>query len=793
MPQKDLKVFLIITTNEHFRKTFTHFISIGGGKVVKEEKNFPIECAILDLSCVDQDMIDAIRKKNPTSCIALVTSESYSPAVLKSLYDRYNPNFVLPIDLSEDEIKAVVHTFFVKEEKLELVVSQDLVDKYRGNVFEKLDQMYSYIERLRVKVDPKEIKMLRTEAHKLAGSGASYGFKTMGQACSSLDIYLTPFVEKSEDLPKDFLSTCSSLLRKSILCFQKIELFTELKEANVIVKSKEKNASLSCIYLVSGDNLVQRLFSSGAASRFLNLVSETNPQQAIDNLKSGKIKPACMILEQEYPLFRMKAINLISAIQDISQTTIGIITSKRSIEDIVKLTDSNISFVLRKPITEQEVTEALDMLVQKTISTNQRALIVDDDPDAALVLRKALDSFGVETEVLYDERNLYKVLEKFAPNILFLDLQLETYSGFQLLKSLRSDVTYRRLSIILYTSSRSKELLLKCNESGVNDILFKPLDIEELKRKLQLISSQQEFLLQSALDLKTGLLLQESFTRRVMDLINFVPPSLKVALVLLHIQGFDILKRTYGDEVLTQIIRGVAIEAKLHFVGNVAIGLVSDEVLGVLIFKGSSGELDFQFENLRKNFLQDIQVYTSIEAPVKLYAGVCICDSQEGIVYRQLVDIAFNALKEAERKPEPNMVSLHPAGDIARISEPATVILVDDDENLLRLMSEAFKRSGFQVITFSLGQDAVDYFFSLSSIPKNLLIVLDRILPDMDGIDILRGIRIKFPHQMLVIFLSSLTTEEDVLRGIEEGAIDYVFKPFNMNILIKKAKTLIKL
>ncbi|MBU6382796.1 MAG: response regulator [Verrucomicrobia bacterium] len=121
------------------------------------------------------------------------------------------------------------------------------------------------------------------------------------------------------------------------------------------------------------------------------------------------------------------------------------------------------------------------------------------------------------------------------------------------------------------------------------------------------------------------------------------------------------------------------------------------------------------------------------------------------------------------------------------------IVIVDDDETLLKLLTYEFHNIGFEVKTFVLGKPALDFL----SVEKNLndvaLVILDRILPDMDGIDILKKFTQMFPKQVPVLILSVLADEQNVLTGLNLGAVDYVAKPFSVFLLLQKALHLLGL
>lgn len=120
-----------------------------------------------------------------------------------------------------------------------------------------------------------------------------------------------------------------------------------------------------------------------------------------------------------------------------------------------------------------------------------------------------------------------------------------------------------------------------------------------------------------------------------------------------------------------------------------------------------------------------------------------------------------------------------------------TVAIVDDDEDLLQLLMTLFKSEGFDVQGFKNGKEALAYLLNEKNIPSISLLILDRMLPDMDGIEILKLFRSKFHDKIPVLILSVLSAEKDVLQGLQKGAIDYMAKPFSIQILLQKARKLI--
>ncbi|MBN9378570.1 MAG: hypothetical protein BGO14_08750 [Chlamydiales bacterium 38-26] len=129
-------------------------------------------------------------------------------------------------------------------------------------------------------------------------------------------------------------------------------------------------------------------------------------------------------------------------------------------------------------------------------------------------------------------------------------------------------------------------------------------------------------------------------------------------------------------------------------------------------------------------------------------------------------------------------------GEDLKLQKRNTIVIVDDDLDLLKLLLSAYEAEGFDVKGFSNGKEAIAYLDLDSNIQTTRLLILDRLLPDMDGLDILRQFSQKLKAHTPVLILSVLSGERDVLSGLKEGAVDYIEKPFNLTILMEKTTAL---
>lgn len=114
-----------------------------------------------------------------------------------------------------------------------------------------------------------------------------------------------------------------------------------------------------------------------------------------------------------------------------------------------------------------------------------------------------------------------------------------------------------------------------------------------------------------------------------------------------------------------------------------------------------------------------------------------------------------------------------------------TVLVIDDDRTLLRLVQEALAKASFRVILASNGIDGLQEVY----VRQPDLIILDVMMPRMDGWETFS--RIRQVSQVPIIMLTAKESESDKLRGFQLGVDDYVTKPFSLAELTARAQAVI--
>ena len=138
------------------------------------------------------------------------------------------------------------------------------------------------------------------------------------------------------------------------------------------------------------------------------------------------------------------------------------------------------------------------------------------------------------------------------------------------------------------------------------------------------------------------------------------------------------------------------------------------------------------------------------------------------------------------KPPKPSAAKVDPRSDK---SEKRRILVVDDERDITEMVAFNLQRNGYEVLTSDNGPDALEV--ARREVPD--LIVLDLMLPGLDGMEVTRRLKAEAKTARIpIIMLSAKGEETDVVVGLTLGADDYVTKPFSMKILLARLGTVLR-
>src|SRR5688500_17239550 len=120
------------------------------------------------------------------------------------------------------------------------------------------------------------------------------------------------------------------------------------------------------------------------------------------------------------------------------------------------------------------------------------------------------------------------------------------------------------------------------------------------------------------------------------------------------------------------------------------------------------------------------------------------------------------------------------------MADPATILLVDDEESVQKLLTYPLERDGFTVVHARDGEEALARFAA----EEIDLVVLDLMLPRLDGLEVCK--RLRAESSVPIIMLTARDDELDKVLGLELGADDYITKPFSIREFRSRVRALLR-
>lgn len=131
--------------------------------------------------------------------------------------------------------------------------------------------------------------------------------------------------------------------------------------------------------------------------------------------------------------------------------------------------------------------------------------------------------------------------------------------------------------------------------------------------------------------------------------------------------------------------------------------------------------------------------------------------------------------------------AIHPLPTFVKPMNTIRILLVEDEEHLQEAIKLNLEMEGYKVVTAGTGPEAVKLFKH----ERFNLVVLDVMLPELDGFGVCEAIRLH-NNTVPILFLSAKNTPEDKIMGLKRGADDYLTKPFNLEEFLLRVQVLVK-
>ncbi len=317
----------------------------------------------------------------------------------------------------------------------------------------------------------KELQAAKQEAHKLAGSLATFGYPDGSKLARSLEHLLmsdSPF----------------TLFEIERYC----ELVTALQQALAKAPVTQTASPISTtpaykVLVIDDDVALTEQLKAESEAWGVRLKVVSNLTNARSRLK--QTTPDLVLLDLSFPDAELDGLTLLQEIKgQTPNLPVIIFTVRDSLTDRLAVSRLGARQFLHKPATTEQIFRTITQVLSPYKTSRAKVLIVDDDPAALTLLSSILTPWGLEVITLSEPQNFWEVLVSTLPNLLLLDLEMPNVSGLELCQVVRQDSQWGNLPILVVTAHTDADSLVGAFAAGADDFITKPVLGPELVTRI---------------------------------------------------------------------------------------------------------------------------------------------------------------------------------------------------------------------------------------------------------------------------------------------------------------------
>lgn len=412
-------------------------------------------------------------------------------------------------------------------------------------------------------------------------------------------------------------------------------------------------------------------------------------------------------------------------------------------------------------------------------------LVVDDETSMLMYLKEELERYGWIVMAATDSIKAISAFYDMQPDCVIIDVHMQGKNGFELFSFLKEKLKQLFVPTIMISVDDSKDNRLKTFEMGADDFIAKPIDIDELYARVNRHIERKKMVDNLLLTDELTRVYNRKYIKKAYETMcsNLYHRHETFSIAILDLDHFKKVNDHHGHLMGDLVLQKFATFLQNNIrKDDSVIRLGGEEFLlflqGVSALKG-------------KEILEQLnQEFQMVSFPSN--TNTFCCSFSAGIVevttnnkpVEKWISLADNALYKAKAAGR-KQVRMNES-DLAIIyKKTLRVAVIDDDPIICSMLEEMLvkfsKDLPFDIKIKSFCDGALFLTDDWSHSNDRYLVILDGIMPGMDGLDVLQSLRAsKRQDQYKVIMLTSRNSEKDIARALQLGADDYMTKPFKM-------------
>ncbi|WP_185746168.1 response regulator [Oryzihumus leptocrescens] len=475
---------------------------------------------------------------------------------------------------------------------LEREMIQQLWERSRERLLAQVDRLeealHAVVER---NLDAEAQRAAERTAHQIAGAAGTFGFPRATEIAREFE---RMFAGPAEELPSRALTAARHLAN----------LRRELEEPASSPGPAAPTRASGRLLVAHGDPAQAQAIAREAEGRGLRCRVATDVTSARNAVRQGRLDVVLVDAE----VTGEDALGLLADVASLlPEARALVLAPEPQSRDAEEVRAAGAGGLVARSLPPAQVVDVVVDTVRRQQLSRHRVLAVDDDPVILDVLTHLFDHAGLPVTTVGDPLQFWDAIEETAPDLVLLDLDMPSVTGFELCRRLRADPRFESTPVIVLTSSHQQAAVEEVFAAGADDYVTKPVDPAEL---LARVSGRLERLRQQRLlaetDPLTGLANRRTFIRELARLrTDAVRSGEPLSVVLLDLDDFEEINQRHGHTVGDEVLERLAALLRRSFRADDLIARWGGQVIAVALYglgrEDAAGRVVRTLERCRAN------------------------------------------------------------------------------------------------------------------------------------------------------------------------------------------------